>query len=260
MMRSLRDLGVELALAVLFFAGLIFVFGAQTAKSQPVTYTRADSIFRTGETIAVRVPVFAAASITRGTDGVVAVLVPGAAATTGSTVTFSPPPYAARLRVNTFDGGSATASPLTCAACVIRGVNALGLGVAETVRTVAEGTEVLTANSYERVSSFSCSGCANFAAADGVKLHASDRIAVDAPLSGAADIVSVCFTEADDPATNWVCVPGTDCDVDPLSQSVDVGTCRVPNGNALAWSITDNASFRIRYRAPRQAVGLSSRN
>lgn len=238
-------------------AVVLSVFLATSALAfKPVTYTRADAQMRTVETWA-RIPVYADASQTLSVDGVVALILPGDGGTSGSTTSFAPPPYSARLRVEAYDAGSAS-SPLTCTSCSVTGYNTLGVPVSEVVEDVDED-ETLTQNSYERVTAFSCSGCANFDADDTLKLHASDHVGVGVPISGASDVLAVCFMETDDPASNSDCVPGAECTVDQPSHSVDVGSCTVIGGDSAAWTASDNMSIRIRARASAQPVNLYAR-
>lgn len=232
---------------------------------KPVTFTRADAPVRTSEITVLKVPVYAGASITAGTDGVVSSMVPLVSVVPADTTvatSFAPPPYAARLRVNTHDAGSATTPALTCSACDIRGVNALGVPVSERVLSIDESTERLTANSYEQVTSFTCTGCVtDFDGTDVVKLHVSRHISVPVPIGGAGDILAVCRTLANDVTANWVCVPGVNCPVNPVSQSVEAAACRVGTSTSAsaAWTAADNESIRIRARASAAPVLLYAR-
>lgn len=231
---------------------LALALPASASAQDPVEHTRAAPHYRTTETVAVRVPTWAAASATQGTDGVVVSVAPGVGVTTIAASTFAPPPYPGRLRVNTVDLAGATASALTCTSCQITGYNSLGVLVTETATIVDESSEALTENSYERVIAFSCSGCANFAEVDAIKLDSTDHIAVDLPIGGVEDVLAVCFTEADDVSTNWICDPGSSCTVDQMSHSVDVGSCS-------SITLTDNATVRIRARASKRRVLMRAR-
>ncbi|NJN63661.1 MAG: hypothetical protein HC882_01465 [Acidobacteria bacterium] len=203
---------------------------------------------RTKEHVFGRIGAYAAGNQTVGLDGVVGKIVPGASATSGSTTTFAPPPYATRLRINTFDTGS-DSSALTCSSCVIGGFNSLGFQVSETVSTIAEATVNLTTNSYEEVNLFRCSGCANMAAGDTVVAASTEWLGLDVPIRRASDVDAVCFTEFDDPATAWTCVSGARCTIHYPSYSIEADSCRVLGGLTLAWTLTDNGTIRVRARA-----------
>lgn len=232
---------------------LMVLWAAYALAAKPVTHHLADAPMRTSEVLASRVPAYADAAQTLGTDGVVALL--NVVSGVGSTTDFAPPPYPNRLQVRAFDTG-ADSSALTCAACTIAGYNSLGISVSEVVEAVDESTERLTRNSFEAVAAFSCSGCENFVGLDTVKLDTSDHIAVDVPIGGARDVLAVCFTELDDAATDWICTSGSTCTVDSASQSVDIATC---GDGSPPWTATDNMTIRIRARAAPGIVNTYAR-
>lgn len=246
--------------ALFLLVALLLSTATAWAQSQPVNFRRASSAMRTATTIA-NVVAPADVTSTPGANGVLGEIVPGAATAAGSTTSFTPAPYPARLNVQLVDGGATAV--LTCTSCSLTGYNALGVMVSETVSTIAE-SESLTANSYESLTAFSCAGCANLSAEDSIVAVVSDHPAVDVPIAsnavgGSSDVIAVCKTELDVATTDWDCVSGSRCTVDGPSQSVDLASCLVEGGAAAAFTVASHDTFVIRARANRAPVPLYER-
>lgn len=161
------------------------------------------------------------------------------------TTSISAMPYASRLDIRMQDVSSN--SVLTCSSVAIRGLDAHGYQVTETVTSITEA-ESRTVHAYERVDRIAGAGCNVFAGSDDyLVVAASDEIGLPLAIKVVADVLSICrYDNAAAAAGN--CTKSTGYTINDAYDVLDLKM----NDDDMGVFLDDHDSVLIRMRGSRR--------